>query len=426
MDQIILLQILNNRFNERELGDLCLRLKIDYEGLEGEGKGNKARQLIFYCERHGLIHELEEAILHLRPDVVDQDSTPVRLFGNENLAKELMGSVWHELEPKSTIASQPESHNPTVTDQMSSSPDLDLHHETMLMRIIDGQVIPFLGGDVNLCGRPPKKPWQFGSKYLPSADELSIYLAEKFKYPGNDKTELVRVSEYAAIMIGLPELQTVLSKLFKENYPPTPLHNFFASLPGVLRAKGCFPRNQLIVTTNSDNGLEHAFQKIKEPFELLSYITEGKNHGKFMHYTPDGKEHLIRSGNNYAGLWHDQQHTVILKVHNVGLNSFFITEDHFIDFLSHTDIEESVPVTLREKLMNGHLLFLGYGLRGWNFRAVLHHIWGPQNNTGKRWWAVQFNPDLLDQKFGSKLNLEIIKTNLENYIAELSVRVLNY
>ena len=47
-----------------------------------------------------------------------------------------------------------------------------------------------------------------------------------------------------------------------------------------------------------------------------------------------------------------------------------------------------MPVTLAAKLRKSHFLFLGYGLRDWNMRVILHRIAGEQRLTYKS-WAIQ-------------------------------------
>jgi nucleoside phosphorylase len=50
------------RFSDQELRDLCQDMGIDYESLPGEGKAGKARELVAYCERRGLILELKSRV----------------------------------------------------------------------------------------------------------------------------------------------------------------------------------------------------------------------------------------------------------------------------------------------------------------------------------------------------------------------------
>ena len=64
-----LLRVMSERLDEGELRTLCFDLEIDYDGLPGEGKANKARELIQYLERRERISDLLEMGEQLRPDI---------------------------------------------------------------------------------------------------------------------------------------------------------------------------------------------------------------------------------------------------------------------------------------------------------------------------------------------------------------------
>jgi hypothetical protein len=59
MDRVELAKFIRDKFNDRELRDLCFELHIDYESLPGEGKAAKARELVSFCERRDRLPELE-------------------------------------------------------------------------------------------------------------------------------------------------------------------------------------------------------------------------------------------------------------------------------------------------------------------------------------------------------------------------------
>lgn len=61
-------KVLKEQFNEGELRNLCFDLNIDYDSLPGEGKADKARELVAYCKRHGCIPELIEKVKRRRPN----------------------------------------------------------------------------------------------------------------------------------------------------------------------------------------------------------------------------------------------------------------------------------------------------------------------------------------------------------------------
>ena len=231
---------------------------------------------------------------------------------------------------------------------------------------------------------------------------MAAYLAKNFGYPGTDKYDLVRVSQYIAVVTGSGPLYEELHLSSTSTIRLTPLHQFLATLPALLREKGYPPRYQLIVTTNYDDLMERAFRAAGEPFDLVTYVAEGEQRGKFVHWPPDGEARLIEKPNEYRGLPLDQR-PVILKIHgavdraDAERDSYVITEDHYIDYLTRTDISNFVPVTLAAKLRKSHFLFLGYSLRDWNLRVILHRIWGEQKLTYKS-WAIQLNPEPIDQE----------------------------
>jgi hypothetical protein len=54
--------------NDGELCDLCFDMNMDYEGLNGENKADKARELIAFCERRQVIADLVARCRELRPN----------------------------------------------------------------------------------------------------------------------------------------------------------------------------------------------------------------------------------------------------------------------------------------------------------------------------------------------------------------------
>lgn len=322
--------------------------------------------------------------------------------------------------------------------------ELEQHYNTVVPAIFGGRVIPFLGAGANLCGRPAGTSWQ-GGQYLPKGDELARYLAEELGCPVGcaeckpencdpEKIEkirdLSRVSQYISVMSGPGPLYDKLHELLtKKEYPPTSLHQFLASLPKFFREKKKDPiPYQLIVTTNYDEVLESAFHQ--EPYDLVTYVSEGDQRGMFRHRSSDGNERLIDKPNEYLDV-STENRTVILKIHgavnrkNPERDSFVITEDDYIDYLTRTDISKLIPVELVAKMKTSHFLFLGYSLGDWNMRAILHRIWGEQKRS-YRSWAVQLDPSSIDKKSWSQRGVDILNVNLEEYVTTLADRVQKF
>jgi hypothetical protein len=62
-------EMLVDRFDDTELRTLCFDLEVDYDGLSGEGKADKARELIAYLARRERLAELIERGRQARPDI---------------------------------------------------------------------------------------------------------------------------------------------------------------------------------------------------------------------------------------------------------------------------------------------------------------------------------------------------------------------
>jgi hypothetical protein len=164
-------------------------------------------------------------------------------------------------------------------------------------RLLKGKVVPVLGAGVNLCERPPDAVFEQG-RYLPSGRELASVLARD--YPLIKTRDLAQVAQYIAALAGQGPLYEELHDVFDADYPPTRLHQFLARISRHTRAAG--RGGMLFVTTNYDDSLERAFAEEGEPYELVTYIAEGKDRGRFRHFRADGKVTVIDRPNMYNDL----------------------------------------------------------------------------------------------------------------------------
>lgn len=60
-------------FNESEIKDVCFDLQVDYESLSGQGKSDKARELVAFFKRRGQIDELVSLLCQQRPKIAILD-----------------------------------------------------------------------------------------------------------------------------------------------------------------------------------------------------------------------------------------------------------------------------------------------------------------------------------------------------------------
>jgi hypothetical protein len=322
---------------------------------------------------------------------------------------------------------------PDVSISTSSDP-LSAHYKSVVEALFDGQLVPFLGMDVNLYGREPIDEWNLGDP-LPGNQELAGYLARLFNYPSRRQLSLVSVSQHAAFMTSMGKTDDALSRVFRARCEPNALHGFFADLAVALETKNCLRvsepdaslRRFLIVTTNYDDLLERAFTRVVPACEVMSYVARGDSKERFLHSSFKGSRfegtQTIDTPNDYRGLV--DHNPVILNLQGVIKTiewTCAITEDHSIDYLSRKNISSLLPSQLKEKLKRSSFLFLGCSVREWNVRALLYHIWdGPKPNYES--WVVHPNPQDIDRKFWKACGVEIIDTSYETYINGLMKRL---
>ena len=314
------------------------------------------------------------------------------------------------------------------TNGVGAMPD-ELGHvyDLIVRRLLRGKVVPVLGAGVNLSERPPQVSWELG-RYLPSGQELAAKLAQ---YVGNvtfDNLDLARVSQYVAALEGEGPLYDELHDVFDADYPPTYFHRFLARLARRTREAKDARECMLIVTTNYDDSLERAFADEDEPYDLVTYIAEGRERGLFRHITADGKPNVIGLPNEYLDLRFDQR-TVIAKIHGAvdrihRADSYVITEDHYIEYITRAaDTTGLFPVTLAAKLRTSHFLFLGYSLRDWNLRVMLYRLWREQEGMSFNSWAIQDNPDPIDDAAWDKRGINILPIKVEDFVVAVEQRL---
>jgi len=328
------------------------------------------------------------------------------------------------------------------------------HHEILINDIKRGRLIPVVGGDINLCGRPLRDKeknlyvdWQdhkdkdMGIFYPPTTSELAIYLLGKaIEEATNDgrpplpsilselidnkddrnadaflPISLANVCQYLQVWDS-DWLTVTFEEVLNRNFEPTPAHKFLAQLASVgpvltERDMGAdtYP---IIVTACFDNVLEKLLKAHQQSYHLISFVLdEGEEEcegegGKF-EYTAPGKSNPKKIGKDVdtditAAL---KTHPVIIKL-NGGFRSsqerFAITEDHYIDYLTHQNVKASFPDMLFSRLTYGpHLLFLGYNPRNWNLRVILRRIWPDVLSVKSKQWTFieEDRKDRKDQDF---------------------------
>ena len=67
------------------------------------------------------------------------------------------------------------------------------------------------------------------------------------------------------------------------------------------------------------------------------------------------------------------------------------------------------------RMRTSHFLFLGYGMRDWNLRVILRHIWSEQTRHFAS-WAIQLAPGEIDRRFWDRNGVELVDAALEEWV----------
>lgn len=290
----------------------------------------------------------------------------------------------------------------------------------------EGQVIPFLGAGVNFGTRQPaNQSWDIRtSPFLPSGAELSRYLANRSNFPSKEATDLsdlAKVASYFVETSARRRLRERLREVFDRDFVPCDIHHYLAEVNAPI----------LIVTTNYDDLTERAFKAKGRPFDLVVHPTDRKDvEASVLWWKHDATEPVAVPPNQ---LYIDLSTTsVIYKMHGTvdraghKWDSYVITEDDYVDFLSRMTGQTAVPALFMRHFRTRHFLFLGYGLRDWNLRVVLKNLKSviPGGATSDdeeelRSWAIQFRPSDLEMELWNARNVKIYDVDINDFVRRL-------
>jgi hypothetical protein len=306
-------------------------------------------------------------------------------------------------------------------------------HYQMLIDEAENLVI-FLGAGVNADDHVG--PWREGAAMLPDDIELANYLAGKARMkPAARDLDLAEVAQYVREIRGEPNVFKWVKQVLAVGSEPGPVHRYLANFPKRLAELGIEKRYPLIVTSKYDTALEQAFREAGEPFDVAVYMAPEKDSiRRFVHLPWSQLDPVpVIVPNSYAGfpiMAEDGRltRTVIVRINGVvedplagygWKSNYVITEDHYIDYMGGRIAEEVVPGQILAKLREASCLFLGYQMADWRLRVFLHWIWGGDKFGGATHWAVERDPDVLEQRFWHRIGVSLYRSRLVDYVTGL-------
>ena len=303
---------------------------------------------------------------------------------------------------------------------------LSTHFAALLRAISSGDVVWFLGAGASAYARLRDKPWTPDGSFPPLGGELAAHLTATYGYPlaeGDAQPDVFRAAEYASITQGRRPLYRELRRLFDRDFELTGVHRVIAKVPALERERENPNPHQLVVTTNWDDCMERAFQEAGEPVDVVWYVADGPDRGKFIHRIYQGEVRAIDDIAVYDDIDLERR-SLVVKTHgsvdrfDADRDSYVITLDDYLEYLTRADVSELLPWRLVRKLQRSALLFLGYGIRDANLLVILHRIWR-ERLLAERSWAVQWPVNEVDRLIWEKRDVDMIEADLGDYIQQL-------
>ena len=228
---------------------------------------------------------------------------------------------------------------------------------------------------------------------LPTANELSQEMATQCQLDWHEYIPLSTIAFYYESYFTRDDLNDLLIKRIQRNdIEPSPAIRKLMQIIRVLEARG---QSTYSITTNYDEQFERAYKaEFNTDPEVIIYqgAHDPLDKAARLNCRPQGP--LLSS----AQLWRPKKRSVLYKMHgsisqteNKGL---VITEEDYINFLANAlgerDPEKTLLGYIMAELSARTVLFIGYSLSDWNFRAIFKATVEKYATSDSRSYAIQF------------------------------------
>jgi SIR2-like domain len=291
---------------------------------------------------------------------------------------------------------------------MTKTEIVPLDWDTIVKSIMGGRCVAFLGAGVNVSV-------EGGYSGLRLASQVSECLVGKLV--GKDDTALdklisvvpdpdvkkvleanygdlvkLRAHDLARVSLhieAMPGGRNTLLGLLADFLPdeqrePSPLLTVLAQLPF-----------RLIVTTNYDRLMEKAIENVTQMKPVVVVQPRKGFDAKQQRELKDKLLPLVPETPSPRG---EKEPLILYKIHGTFGDDeagLVISEEDYIEFLTvaHPHGKRGMPPLISQMIVDNNLLFLGYGLEDWNFRAIYKGLVEPLPDSKKRSsFAIQQNP----------------------------------
>lgn len=274
-----------------------------------------------------------------------------------------------------------------------------LDYQEIAKRLKAGTIIPFFGAGASIpCG-------------LPSGKTLAARLVAKADFPDDaGRDDLAFVASYFVQKEDSLSLKAELRDVLSVPAAPGPLHRCLSSPSlGNLR---------FFVTTNYDDLVERALEP-RSPWVVVDHGAQGN-----VWCRPTGGVWKEIEAKNLGYEIRDKTRPIVFKLHGSfdrddrDNDSFLITEEDYVDFLGRPEGGQ-LPQMLVAAMRGRSFLFLGYALRDWNIRVLLHKLAQARGTERILSWAIARNTGLAEHLIWRAQDVKMYDLDLDAFVTSL-------
>jgi SIR2-like domain len=289
----------------------------------------------------------------------------------------------------------------------------------------EGDVVPFLGAGASIAGLEDGEAPPNGHGL---ADELRTRMPA---YPGSETDVLPKVAQFFELSV----FDRVALYAFVQQRFARPARAALAAVPEMLADVPIGEKTLYMVTTNYDDQVEAAFEHVDRP---LCVITQEVHHPQFgaakvWVQRPGGEPELQLAKKLVLAERLPPGTAILYKMHGSlaapqgpQRDSLIITEDDYVDFLTHAGGTKTAalvpPPPLTTAFRGRRFLFLGYSLEDWNLRVLLRLLAIRNTAIGGsdlRSWSIQLDPQEVEEALWFQRKVSLYSADLVEFCGSL-------
>ncbi|PKU24567.1 SIR2 family NAD-dependent protein deacylase [Telmatospirillum siberiense] len=270
--------------------------------------------------------------------------------------------------------------------------------EQILSSLGEGRIIPYLGpGVLGLADTPSDLP----------ASPLALvgHLTARASVPHKIRNNLTAAAQFIENFKHRKTVTAAMTEAFRSDAPPTALHRYLASLPGL----------PLLVHAWYDDLPQKALAGRRD-WGSVQGVSQAEHFGQWVHYfDADGAK---TAGSTAETLPDDWQTLLYQPFGSIGpAGNFLVSDSDFVEVLTEIDIQTPIPQPVQELRRGRNFLFLGCRFANQLERSFAGQIM--KRSSDLHWAVLPEEPTRNEARFMERQNIRRLDMPLADFMTAM-------